>query len=108
MASNVSKSWLDSCEVLSGPHACRARTGGCRPPVQIGLTGKVVTPELYFAIAISGASQHLAGCLGAKTIVAINRDPEANIFNVAHFGAVGDWQQILPSFIEKVKEFKSK
>jgi electron transfer flavoprotein alpha subunit len=76
--------------------------------VQIGLTGKVVTPELYFAIAISGASQHLAGCLGAKTIVAINRDPEANIFNVAHFGAVGDWKQILPSFIEKVKEFKSK
>jgi electron transfer flavoprotein alpha subunit len=76
--------------------------------VQIGLTGKVVTPELYFAIALSAASQHLAGCLGAKTIVAINRDPDANIFNVAHFGAVGDWKQILPSFIEKVKEFKSK
>ena len=76
--------------------------------VQIGLTGKVVTPELYFAIALSGASQHLAGCLGAKTIVAINRDPDANIFNVAHFGAVGDWKQILPSFIEKVKEFKYK
>jgi len=76
--------------------------------VQIGLTGKVVTPELYFAIAISGASQHLAGCLSAKTIVAINRDPDANIFNVAHFGAVGDWQQILPSFIEKVREFKDK
>jgi electron transfer flavoprotein alpha subunit len=75
---------------------------------QIGLTGKVVTPELYFAIAISGASQHLAGCLSAKTIVAINRDPDANIFNVAHFGAVGDWQQILQSFIEKVREFKGK
>ena len=76
--------------------------------VQIGLTGKVVTPELYFAIAISGASQHLAGCLGAKTIIAINRDHEANIFNVAHFGAVGEWQQILPAFIEKVRELKSK
>ena len=75
---------------------------------QIGLTGKVVTPELYFAIAISGASQHLAGCMGAKTIVAINRDPEANIFNVAHFGAVGEWQQILPAFVEKVREFKGK
>ena len=95
----------------------RGAVGATRPPcdsgwvpatMQIGLTGKVVTPELYFAIAISGASQHLAGCSGAKTIVAINRDPEANIFNVAHFGAVGDWKQILPSFIEKVKEFGSK
>ncbi|OGP54378.1 MAG: hypothetical protein A2Y65_09285 [Deltaproteobacteria bacterium RBG_13_52_11] len=95
----------------------RGAVGATRPPcdsgwvpatMQIGLTGKVVTPELYFAIAISGASQHLAGCFGAKTIVAINRDPEANIFNVAHFGAVGDWKQILPSFIEKVKEFGSK
>jgi electron transfer flavoprotein alpha subunit len=75
---------------------------------QIGLTGKVVTPELYFAIAISGASQHLAGCSSANTIVAINRDPEANIFNVAHFGAVGDWNQILPAFLEKVREFKEK
>jgi electron transfer flavoprotein alpha subunit len=83
-------------------------SGWVSAAVQIGLTAKVVTPDLYFAIAISGASQHLAGCLGAKTIVAINRDPEANIFNVAHFGAVGDWKQILPSFIEKVKEFKSK
>jgi electron transfer flavoprotein alpha subunit len=95
----------------------KGAVGATRPPcesgwvpatTQIGLTGKVVTPELYFAIAISGASQHLSGCLGAKTIVAINRDPEANIFNVAHFGAVGDWKQILPSFIEKVKGFKAK
>jgi electron transfer flavoprotein alpha subunit len=95
----------------------KGAVGATRPPcesgwvpatMQIGLTGKVVAPELYFAIAISGASQHLAGCLSAKTIVAINRDPEANIFTVAHFGAVGDWKQILPSFIEKVKEFKAK
>jgi electron transfer flavoprotein alpha subunit len=95
----------------------RGAVGATRPPcdsgwvpatIQIGLTRKVVAPELYFAIAISGAHQHLAGCLSAKTIVAINRDPEANIFNVAHFGAVGDWKQILPSFIEKVKEFNSK
>jgi electron transfer flavoprotein alpha subunit len=95
----------------------KGAVGATRPPcesgwvpttMQIGLTGKVVAPELYLAIAISGASQHLAGCLSAKTIVAINRDPEANIFNVAHFGAVGDWKQILPSFIERVKEFKAK
>jgi electron transfer flavoprotein alpha subunit len=95
----------------------KGAVGATRPPcesgwvpatMQIGLTGKVVAPELYFAIAISGASQHLAGCLSARTIVAINRDREANIFTVAHFGAVGDWKQILPSFIEKVKEFKTK
>jgi electron transfer flavoprotein alpha subunit len=95
----------------------RGAVGATRPPcesgwvpatVQIGLTAKVVAPELYVAVAISGASQHLTGCLSAKNIVAINRDPEANIFNVAHFGAVGDWKQILPSFIEKIKEFKSK
>jgi electron transfer flavoprotein alpha subunit len=95
----------------------RGAVGATRPPcdsgwvpatIQIGLTRKVVAPELYIAIAISGANQHLAGCSSAKTIVAINRDPEANIFNVAHFGAVGDWNQILPSFIEKVKEFGAK
>jgi electron transfer flavoprotein alpha subunit len=90
--------------------------GATRPPcdsgwvpvaAQIGITGKVVTPKIYFAIAISGANQHLTGCLSSKTIVAINCDPEANIFNVAHFGAIGDWRQILPSFIEKVREFKA-
>jgi electron transfer flavoprotein alpha subunit len=75
---------------------------------QIGLTGKVVAPDIYFAVALSGASQHLTGCLNAKTIIAINQDPEANIFNVARFGAVGDWKQVLPPFTEKIKEFKSK
>ncbi len=71
---------------------------------QVGLTGKIVSPDLYIAIGISGASQHLAGCSGARTIVAINKDAEANIFKVAQFGIVGDWKKVLPAFTQKVKE----
>lgn len=71
---------------------------------QVGLTGKIVTPDVYVAIAISGSSQHMAGCSSSKTIVAINKDPEANIFKNAHFGVVGDWKKVLPSFTDKVKE----
>ena len=80
---------------------------GWRPvSEQIGLTGKVVGPTLYFAIAISGASQHMAGCTGAKNIVAINKDPEANIFKSARFGIVGDFKQVMPALIEAVKKLK--
>ncbi|MDO8569087.1 MAG: electron transfer flavoprotein subunit alpha/FixB family protein [Dehalococcoidales bacterium] len=87
--------------------------GASRPPcdngwvpdtVQIGLTGKIVAPELYFAVAISGSSQHMSGCSGCKSIVAINKDAEANIFREARFGVVGDWKKILPAFTAKVKE----
>ncbi|MBI4180303.1 MAG: electron transfer flavoprotein subunit alpha/FixB family protein [Chloroflexi bacterium] len=79
-------------------------SGWVADTAQVGLSGKIVTPDLYLAIGISGASQHLAGCSGAKTIVAINKDAEANIFKVAHFGVVGDWAKVLPAFIKKVKE----
>ena len=72
--------------------------------LQIGLTGKIVSPEMYIAIALSGSSQHLSGCSGSRVIVAINKDPEANIFKVAHFGVVGDWKKALPAFTAKVKE----
>ncbi len=71
---------------------------------QVGLTGKIVTPDLYIAIGISGSSQHLAGCSSSKTIIAINKDAEANIFKAAHYGIVGDWKKVLPAFTEKVKE----
>ena len=71
---------------------------------QVGLTGKIVSPDFYLAVGISGASQHLTGCSGAKTIVAINTDPEANIFKQAHYGIVGDWKKVLPAFTEKIKE----
>ena len=71
---------------------------------QVGLTGKTVSPPLYIAIAISGASQHMAGCAGSGTIVAINKDREANIFKEARFGIVGDWQKALPAFIATVRD----
>ncbi len=72
--------------------------------IQIGLTGKIVAPNLYVAVALSGSSQHMSGCSGAKVIVAINKDPESNIFKVAQFGVVGDWKKVLPAFTNKVKE----
>lgn len=91
----------------------KGAVGASRPPcdngwlpdtLQVGLTGKIIAPELYFAIAISGSSQHMSGCSGSKTIIAINKDAEANIFRQARFGVVGDWKKVLPAFNEKVKE----
>ena len=71
---------------------------------QVGLTGKTVTPELYIAVGISGASQHMAGCANAKAIVAINKDAGANIFKDARFGVIGDWAKVLPAFTEQLHE----
>ena len=74
---------------------------------QVGLTGKVVTPELYIAIGISGASQHLAGITGARNVVAVNKDPDADIFKVSRYGAVADWKAFLPAFIEECRKLKA-
>jgi len=71
---------------------------------QVGLTGKTITPDLYITVAISGASQHMAGCSGAKVIVAINKDAGANIFKEARYGVVGDWESILPALTEALRE----
>jgi electron transfer flavoprotein alpha subunit len=78
--------------------------GWLNPRLQVGLTGKKVTPKLYIAVGVSGAIQHMAG-VGSKCIVAINKDPEASVFNEAHYGAVGDYKEILPSFKNKIKEY---
>ena len=82
--------------------------GWVPPHLQIGLTGKIVSPNLYIGIALSGSSQHLAGITGAKNIIAINKDEEANIFKVARFGVVGDYKKVLPAFIAKCRELLSK
>lgn len=80
--------------------------GWCSTTRQIGLTGKIVTPDLYIAVGISGASQHMAGCGGAKTIVAINTDPNANIFKAARFGVVADFKQVVPFLIEDLRQLR--
>jgi len=74
---------------------------------QVGLTGKTVSPDVYIAVGISGASQHMAGCSSSRAIVAINKDSDSNIFKEARFGVVGDWEKVLPSFLVTVRDLKA-
>lgn len=94
-------------------HFQQVEMGGSRPVIdsgwlpstrQIGLTGEKVKPNFYIAVGISGALQHLSGIFGAKTIIAINNDPNAQIFNYADLGVVGDYRHVLPSLVKGLKE----
>lgn len=99
----------DLAEILEAATACSRPVSDekWRPEEEhVGQTGKIIAPNLYFALGISGAIQHVAGVSGSKTIVAVNNDPEAPIFEVADYGIVGDLKEVLPNLIEAAKAVK--
>jgi electron transfer flavoprotein alpha subunit len=75
---------------------------------QVGQTGKIVSPKLYIAVALSGAMQHIAGCSGSKCVIAVNKDGGANIFKIATYGIVGDYKEVIPALSQKLKELLGK
>jgi electron transfer flavoprotein alpha subunit len=100
---------------ILGTYFSRVELGASRPLVdahlvpssrQVGLTGEKVSPELYIAIGISGSSQHVTGILGAKKIVAINNNSKAPIFQVADYGIIGNFEEVVPALVKKLEELQ--
>ena len=98
-------------DILGGAVGCSrvVTAAGWRPHAeQVGQTGTKVAPDVYFAIGISGATQHIAGCKNAKTMIAINSDPEATIMSFADYAIIGDASQIMPAVVDAVRAAKGK
>ncbi|MEM0482204.1 MAG: electron transfer flavoprotein subunit alpha/FixB family protein [Nitrososphaerota archaeon] len=96
-------------KLLGGVVACSrpiVDKGWLSPDRQVGSSGKTVKPKLYIALGISGAFQHIMGMMNSQLIIAVNKDPSAPIFNVAHYGVVDDLFKITPALIKKIKEVK--